>query len=293
MATGQQLQQVYELIKNGHKEHAASLLSVWLVADPCNADAWWLLALAAPTHELTRRALTKLLEMRPDDIRARQLLDSMSVRQLMADARSAAVEFQNAPQPAYPPSQLEPRLPRLRRRTRKPRNRRGGPTRTFYVALAFSCLFGVAGCALMVLAVASGFDWINHLFENAPVVVPVIHAGTLWADPVDLGDINALGNTGLTQYRTGLLDSMTDRHRYVFSGRAGDWVAIEITTPDSMLDPAVALYSESGVLIGGNTDRSPSDTDAAIALALPYNGSYTAVVSVQAGEGAYRLQLRR
>jgi len=294
MTTGQQLQQAYALIKGGYKEHAASLLAVLLVADPSNADAWWLLALAAPSTELMRRALIRLLELRPDDLRARQLLDSLGVRQMLADARAASVELSTAHQPAYPPAGMEPWLPSLRRRGGKGASRRrtGRPT-SFYVALLMSGLFGVFGCALLTLAFISGFQWVGRALEGFNPFLPTVHIAQAGADDrPDLGDINTLGNTGYIQYRSATLNTPDERHLYTFVGRSGDWVAIDAGTPDSSLDPALALYSGSGILVGGNADRASDDPDASLALALPQTGAFTISVTAQAGEGAYTLQLR-
>ena len=290
MATGQQLQQAYELIKGGHKEHAASLLAVMLVADPCNADAWWLLALAAPSAELMQRALSKLLELRPDDVRARQLLDSASVRQLLANARAASFQRQAVALPAYPPAGMEPRLPNLRSRQRPARHSSRPVSCT--VALMMAGLFGVFGCALLAFAVISGFQWVGRALEGFNPL-PSVQIGQAAAeDQPDLGDINMLGNTGYMQLRSAVFGGPGERHLYTFAGRSGDWVALDATTPESALDVALALYADSGMLVGGNTDRSSDDPDAALGLALPQTGAYTIVVSAQAGQGAYSLQLR-
>lgn len=292
MATGQQLQQAYELIKAGYKEHAASVLAVLLVSDPCNADAWWLLALAAPNEDVMRRALVRLMELRPDDLRARQLLDSLGVRQMLADARAAAVNVTSGRYPTYPPIRMEPRLPSLRRRPHSPKRRPRRPVH-FYGALLLTGVFGVVGCALLALAVLSGFEWLSHAldgFDPFQTAVQVAQAGS--ADRPDLGDIHALGNTGYMQVRSSHLASPGERHLYTFIGRSGDWVTIDATTPESDLDPALALYSGSGILVGGNTDRAAVDPDPLLALALPQTGTFTIVVSAQSGQGAYTLMLR-
>lgn len=291
MATGQQLQQAYELIKGGHKEHAASLLSVWLAADPCNADAWWLMALAAPSQDLMRRALVRLLELRPDDVRARQLLDSLSVRRMLADARLASAEVKQAQRPAFPAAGMEPRLPRLRSRQQGQRNA-SSRSRGVLLGLFAAAVFGLVGCGVLLLALASGFEWVSRAFDGIQPALSVASAANLPSEAFFLGDINMLGNMGFTQFRTGSLLSLDDRHQYTFIGAEGDWVTFEATTPDSALDPALAVYGEGGLLVGANADRAEDDTDAMLSLVLPYTGTYAVVVGAQNGAGEYRLQLR-
>ena len=293
MATGQQLHQAYELIKGGYKEHAASLLAVWLVSDPCNADAWWLLAMAAPSRELMRHALGRLLELRPDDLRARQLVDSVDVRQIRADGRAASAGYSSAYFPTYPPAGLEPRLPSLRRKTKRANTYPHRRSTSFYIALLMSGLFGVFGCALLTLAVISGLQWGGHALEGLNPLLPALQIAQAGADSrPDLGDINLLGNVGFLQYRSAMMSAPDERHLYTFTGNSGDWVAIEVTTPDSALDPALALYSGSGLLVGGNADRAADDPDASLALALPQTGAFTIAVSAQGGQGAYTLSLK-
>lgn len=284
MATGQQLQQAYELIKNGQMEHAASLLAVMLSADPCNADAWWLLALSASDSETRHRALTRLLELRPDDIRARQLLDSISVRQLRADSRTAALELGRS-RPPPPPPLLEARLPRLRhrepRRPKPPSRRLPG----FVPALLAAGLFGVVGCAVLALVFGISVQWVGRRISElqAPSAV---HAGALVIEEqAGLGDINALGNLGYAQYRSGVISNASQRHAYAFSALAGDWVTLEATTPEAALQLVLSLYDAGGRLVA-------TSDESVISLALPQAGNYRLVISAAAGMGTYNLSLR-
>lgn len=289
MATGQELQQAYDLIRSGHRHHAANMLTALLVADPQNADAWWLLALAAPSAEIVRRALCRLLELRPDDMRARQLLDSLGVRQLRAEGRAAALQRQQAALAAAS-NGLEPRQPRLRRRggghVSILRQRR---STGFFVALTMALVFGVAGCALLAVALASGLQLVERAaagFQPA-LVAPALEA----SEQPDLGDINSLGNTGYTQFRGGTLRSAADRHAYTFSGAAGDLVSIEVATPNSTLDPAFAVYAPDGRLIVVGA-ASRGEADARLTFTLPAGGVYTIVITSQGSSGSYQLALR-
>jgi hypothetical protein len=74
MSTSQQLQQAFQLIKAGNKTEAARILVPIVRSEPNNADAWWLLSNAVTNVEQQRRALEKVLSLRPDDDRARRKL---------------------------------------------------------------------------------------------------------------------------------------------------------------------------------------------------------------------------
>lgn len=57
---------------------AAALLVPIVRAEKDNADAWWLLANAVENPEQARRALEQVLRLRPDDERARRMLDKIT-----------------------------------------------------------------------------------------------------------------------------------------------------------------------------------------------------------------------
>ena len=57
MSTSQQLQQAFQLIKNGQRQEAAQILVPIVRAEPNNADAWWLLANAVTNEEQQRNRL--------------------------------------------------------------------------------------------------------------------------------------------------------------------------------------------------------------------------------------------
>ncbi len=71
------LQQAYRLIREGKKPEAVRLLVPIARAEPRNADAWWLLANALGDPDKQRRAVERVLLLRPDDARAQKLLDRL------------------------------------------------------------------------------------------------------------------------------------------------------------------------------------------------------------------------
>ncbi|NWF67737.1 MAG: PPC domain-containing protein [Chloroflexi bacterium] len=80
MASRDELQQIAALIKAGQKAEAGKRLLPLLKADPQNAAAWWLLANAVANPEHQRRALDKVLQLRPGDERAQKMLDKLSAK---------------------------------------------------------------------------------------------------------------------------------------------------------------------------------------------------------------------
>ncbi len=71
------LQQAYRLIREGKKSEAVRLLLPIVRAEPRNADAWWLLANALEDPDKQRRAVERVIKLRPDDARAQKLLDRL------------------------------------------------------------------------------------------------------------------------------------------------------------------------------------------------------------------------
>jgi len=94
------LQVAYRLIREGNKQEAIRILTPIVRADPGNADAWWLLANAVDNPEQKRRALERVLRLRPEDERAQRMYNNL---------QGAPAPRQAAPpaQPrttAYPPA---------------------------------------------------------------------------------------------------------------------------------------------------------------------------------------------
>ena len=72
------LQVAYRLIREGNKQEAVRILTPIVRADPQNADAWWLLANAVDNPEQKRRALERVLRLRPEDERAQRMYSSLN-----------------------------------------------------------------------------------------------------------------------------------------------------------------------------------------------------------------------
>src|SRR5688572_23285313 len=226
---GQQLQHAYQLIQLDKREQAANLLTVMLASDRDNADAWWLLAQAASDPNTTRRALLRVMELRPADQRARQMLDSMDLRAHLAQRRTATHEMQAVQQSQYTqpiatfpalsrtgtfPAVAEPVLeevrPVLQRRARQRRIVKDEPktNMVFRLALVGAVLFGLIGCAVLSFAALSGV--VNGIraveasvggFNPSLPVVAIEISGSQPEQP-QLGNVNALGSLSYQQFRT-------------------------------------------------------------------------------------------
>lgn len=79
MSSSDQLQQAFRFIRDGNKTQATAILVPIVRSEPNNADAWWLLANAVSSADQQRRALEQVLRLRPNDDKARRMLDRIGV----------------------------------------------------------------------------------------------------------------------------------------------------------------------------------------------------------------------
>jgi hypothetical protein len=97
MASQAQLQEAYQLIRQGQQVEAVRLLVPLVRADPNDADAWWLMANAVSDPAQQRRALEQVLRLRPNDDKARKMLARLDAAQNDPFADPAADPFASAP----------------------------------------------------------------------------------------------------------------------------------------------------------------------------------------------------
>ena len=71
------LQQAAELFKKGDKEQASKLLSELVNKEPRNASAWYGLAICLNETEQKRYCLQRVLEINPDNAKAKQMLEGL------------------------------------------------------------------------------------------------------------------------------------------------------------------------------------------------------------------------
>lgn len=77
-ASETKLERAYDLIREERLDEAVAILQPILLAEPENADAWWLMANAATEPEDAREALHRVLEFNPQHAEAREFLDQLN-----------------------------------------------------------------------------------------------------------------------------------------------------------------------------------------------------------------------
>lgn len=221
MSTSDQLQQAYRLIKDGNKTQATAILVPIVRAEPNNADAWWLLANAVSNPDQQRRSLEQVLRLRPNDEKARRMLDRIGG----GSTPPPPPPPQPAPPPdpftgstSYPPQQqtYDPFAGSTpepdpfagdpfddvidERRERRGVTPVGTPppviverrkgTSPFVIFLAIIGVIGIIGCAICAIA-TGGFAFLGGQFIQQV-------AGTLTSDPGFATAMQEFGNLGLT-----------------------------------------------------------------------------------------------
>ncbi len=98
----EQLQSAYRFVQQGQYTEAQQILLPMVRQSPANADAWWLLA-TSYTNDPARAmyALEQMLRLRPDDSRARDMLDRLRSSGISSrspfDSTSSSDPMQAAP----------------------------------------------------------------------------------------------------------------------------------------------------------------------------------------------------
>jgi hypothetical protein len=308
------LQQAVDLLERGRRQEAANVLTVLLVDDPYNAEAWWLIALAANEPSLIRRALTRVLQLRPDDVRARHMLDGLNLRQAQAQSKRDTQEWLHysqsealTPHPSTFTAEyarpFEDSRPILRRRSGgrayPPRIQRGQPQHkfgAFPIVLAMAALFGLIGCFVLAFAAMNGLELVGQAISEFNPSLPTISL------PMGAVSVSANGSSNMTvagtlsyfQFEGGTIATQGEQHAYTFTGAQGDFALIELNAVNGLLDPVLSLYGPDGNVLATNDDIAvPTNLNARLALSLPYDGTYTIVVSGKATQGQYQVSLRR
>lgn len=310
MSTSDQLQQAYRLIRDGNKTQAMAIIVPIVRAEPNNADAWWLLANAVSEVDQQRRALEQVLRLRPNDDKARQMMERIG-------GFTASPPVQQSPDPwatqSPPPSdpfahvgsgQPAPYYAQPGAMQSAPPiapQRKG--TNPCVIVLAIIGFVVVIGCAACMLL--SG-GTIGTLVSGV--------LGTLTADPdlantigtlVNLtpeannlgsqlsGNFTDRGTIERGQTLNASVDSLVD-DGWTFDGTSGDSVTIEVRARDSALDPQLYLYDPQRLMIAENDDINllQGNTNSRISITLPVSGKYTIIVSAFGNGGDYEISVR-
>ncbi len=262
------LQQAYRLIRDGSREEAARLLVPIVRTDPSNADAWWLLANALDNPEQQRRALKRTLSLRPNDERARQMLNRLQSGAEFADEVFYEEPIQRA-------------------------SGRGGGT----IFLALVGLLVVLSCGACLFAFTVGLPNFTQIVSEIEVTVPVIQfaqtvaTATPAPPPTVPADLQKRGSIEVGQTVSQSVDTFRD-DGWNFSGEANQHVIVEVDAVDPDLDPLLYLYAPDQLLIAENDDIDGStNRNARIDITLPTTGVYTIRVSAFVQGGAYHLSV--
>ncbi|MFN8374372.1 MAG: hypothetical protein U0694_16035 [Anaerolineae bacterium] len=100
------------------------------------------------------------------------------------------------------------------------------------------------------------------------------------------------GRLDLGSTANGAFNGSNELHGYTFNGASGQWVIIEMWSPDSSIDPQVEVYDPNGQQFAFCDDSSDS-LDTYMEVRLPRSGVYT-IVAQQFGlnEGSYQISVR-
>lgn len=298
VTTGQQLQQAYHLIRTNRQDEAIRLLTQIVESDPDNADAWFLLAEASTDPAYIRPVLQHVLQLRPDDVRARAKLDALNApvhtpgraQPSFLRMRSAAL---SSPSPAVanPPRIDGKRTTRSLPVAKKSSRVDVHPLTTIGLSLL---VFLVLGCGVCLLVTNSGdllFGQLANAFNEA---LPAL-SGTVDAGPVSAsGDITMRATLNYGGVVRGQL-LRDGRDGYWFNGDAGDFVVIDAVALDTALNPVVALYDPAGQRLTWNDDYAAGENqNARVTHRLMESGRYLVVVSGSGDtNGAYQVVVRR
>lgn len=298
------LHEAYRLIREGSKEEARRLLVPLVRADPLNADAWWLLANALEEPGKQRRALEKVLELRPDDDRAQRMYDRLLME--AAPARAAA------PPPAAPAIEFDPtavfeeeegfesyrdeELPPFE----EVRVHKSGGNSIGTIILAIIGLVTILGCAVCVLTLTVAAPVITRVANEVMLTVTVMpefqslaRLATTPTAPILPGDLVIVGSIGTGETVNGTVDTFQDAG-WTFSADPGEHVTITLNAVDDAFDPRLYLYGPDRELLAENDDINiETNHNSQIELTLTDGGKYTIRVSAFTTGGAYELTLSR
>jgi len=131
-------------------------------------------------------------------------------------------------------------------------------------------------------------------------VDPIVHCdddSSVFNENDDIGArlssrVDNRGRLDLGSTASGSFSGSNELHGYSFSGASGEWVVVEMWSPDGSIDPQVEVYDPNGEQFAFCDDSSDS-LDTYMELRLPRNGTYT-IVAQQFGlsEGSYQISVR-
>lgn len=274
------LLEAYHLIKAGDRAQAEPILQPIVAADENNADAWWLLANALDKPDEQRRALYRVLELRPNHAKAEQMLADLDAQYLPSVHDLVDLPF-DATYGDEQPYQV---------RVTKPKN----SNRTLYIILTVVGAIMVVGCAVMFFLASGLTMFVNEIMDDpefAALIDELAEGGVYNSSSAP--SLNAASLRGVVepgQRVTGTVGTFTN-DRWTFTGRSGDRLVIELNRTDSTLDPVLYVFNPDGSFLAENDDGG-TGLNSHLEIHLPESGTYTIVVSAFVEGGDYELTLR-
>jgi hypothetical protein len=323
------MQEAFRLIKAGDKAEAARILTPILEDERDNADAWWLMAHAVEKPSHVRQALEHVLRLRPDDAKARAMLDKLP---------------QTPPKPAPKPRTADPLAqsfgsgrmdddpfagvddgdpfasvdnadPFADVKDDRPAHRRepnlGKPAKTgssggnpLTIALAVVGVLALVVCGVCALTGIGGLSLFGQaaqslsaemqqyttVMPDGSIVVNNMGSYDSVEDAV-IGDLTVIGPIDFGQQVQGYIGDAFDNHAYTFDGSAGDVVNIDLVGTSDNFTPEFQIYDSGINRIA--SEMGAFDDAIYTSVTLANSGTYTLVVSGIASEGSYDLKISR
>lgn len=107
---------------------------------------------------------------------------------------------------------------------------------------------------------------------------------------VDLGDLVEVLRDG--EDVGGTLTESQPRHIYLYEGRAGDVINVNMARIDGAIDPLLRLFDEQGVALAVDSNAGGNQNARLFNIRLPQDGLYAIQATTANGAGTYRLILR-
>jgi tetratricopeptide (TPR) repeat protein len=308
--SSQRLNQAYELIKAKKKQEAVDILLPILKFDDNNADAWWLMANALEAPGEIREALENVLRLRPENDKARKMLDNLNLRYPPPQKTKNDDEFSFDDDDPFAvidaPDDYQPKVYKkgvgavpLDEAGRVVVTKPKGKTSPWVIILAIIGGVVALGCVVCLGLSTAGISIFNQAI-NDPTLQAVLQEMPEMIETVSAindasqtlpDDLQMRGTIEPGQTVRGTVDTFDD-DGWTFSGSQGRQTTIELTGSGD-LDPQLYIYDADRRLIGENDDiELMKNTNSRIELSLPYSGDYTIVVSAFGSGGDYELIVR-
>jgi hypothetical protein len=273
-----QLLEAYQLIKDGQRIKAESILSLILDADQNNADAWWLMANAVKAPDERREALTHVLRLRPDHAKAQQMLADLNARDMpdLDDLTGDDDLFEAEYGKEAPPIILK-----------KPKRNNN----TLIMVLAIFGAIIILGCGACAFAAMRVANVVETMADDPEVAMMFEELAMLVESEGFSGPARDRGIIEPGQTVQGTVSALTGE-KWIFRGSQGDRLSIELNARDSTLDPVVKIYEPDGSFLAEDDDGGP-DYNSSLEVQLPLDGMYTILASAYDQGGAYELIVRR